>query len=58
MENKVISTEYVKKNFIRKDKILEIFKKKEFDYEPWSTYQISGEILFNLQVELEKDCEI
>lgn len=26
MENKVISTEYVKKNFIHKDKIIEIIK--------------------------------
>ena len=42
-------------NSIPKDKVKEILDKLSIsDIEPWSTYKVDGEILFNLQELLER----
>lgn len=48
--NKVISREYVEKNYVHKDKLKALLEKIHIsDIEPWSFYQISGDILFELE---------
>lgn len=46
--------EYLKENSIPKQKVEEIFDRLHIsDIEPWSTYKVSGDILFDLKKLLE-----
>ena len=47
---KQLDLDYVDKNYISKDKLKFILSKLNIsDIEPWSTYKIDGQILFDLQ---------
>lgn len=60
MENKVISTEYVKKNFIHKDKIRKYLKiAVEFnEINPYDLSDTNGKVIKVLKQILEEESEI
>lgn len=52
--NKQLDLDYVDKNYIPKQKVKELFDRLHIsDIEPWSFYQVSGDILFDLKEMVE-----